>query len=456
MRPGALCLTLTPASLDEVFAADLSRVDAVEIRLDYLPDPRQSSAVRWDRLPVPVIATCRGKERGGKFAGSAEDEIAILAAAAGNGARFVDLDYRIARGVSGATVIASFHDFSQTPEDLQAVMKRVAAAEAGIAKIATQVNSWADNRRLLDLLSRDWGKPVIALGMGEIGQITRLVGPARGSLLTFAAAAAERQAAPGQLTVDEMLDVYKFRRIGAGTKLLGILGMPVGHSQSPVIHNRAFEVAGVDFAYAKLPAPSVEDFMANARGIGIHGCSVTIPHKVSIMPFLDRLEPAASKAGAVNTVTARDGRWVGDNTDVHGVRAALESVGFDPADKTVVILGRGGAAKAAVAALEGARSVALVTRDEMSRAGQRECDLLINATPVGMWPHVDVSPVEGPIRADVVFDMIYNPQSTKLLRSAASEGRTIVSGRVMFMAQAARQFEIWTGQPAPAEVFGSK
>jgi 3-dehydroquinate dehydratase/shikimate dehydrogenase len=366
----------------------------------------------------------------------------------------VDLDYRIARAIPGATVIASFHDFGRTPEDLPTLMGRVAAADAGIAKIATQVNAWADNRRLFDLMSRDWGKPAIVLGMGEIGQITRLAGPARGSFLTFAAAAADRSAAPGQITVDDMLDVYRFRRIGRSTRLLGILGMPVGHSQSPVIHNRAFESAGVDFAYAKFPAPDIRDFTDNARSIGIHGCSVTIPHKVSIMPLLDGLEPAASNAGAVNTVTTRNGRWIGDNTDVYGVRAALESAGFDPAGKRVVILGRGGAAKAAVAALDGAREVALLTRQEMPEAGRRDCDLMINATPVGMWPHIDATPVDGPLRAGVVFDMIYNPESTRLLRAAAAEGKGVISGKVMFMAQAARQFEIWTGQPAPAAVYG--
>ncbi|HEX4999791.1 MAG TPA: type I 3-dehydroquinate dehydratase, partial [Terriglobia bacterium] len=342
MRAGALCLTLTPSSVEEIFAADLSGVDAVEARLDYLKDPRDVSSVRWDALPVPVIATCRGRDRGGSFDGSAEEEIAILANAARNGAAYVDLDYRIARPVAGATVIASYHDFSGTPESLGTIMERVASAEAGVAKIATQVTSWTDNSRLLDLLRRDWKKPVIVLGMGDIGQVTRIAGPARGSFLTFAAPSVARAAAPGQPTVDEMLHVYRFRRIGASTKLLGILGMPVGHSQSPLIHNRAFEVAGVDFAYVKFPAPEIGDFMENARGIGIHGFSVTIPHKVAVTPFLDRLEPAASKVGAVNTVTLRDGLWVGDNTDVHGVRAALRTVGFDPAGKAIVILGRGG------------------------------------------------------------------------------------------------------------------
>jgi 3-dehydroquinate dehydratase/shikimate dehydrogenase len=334
------------------------------------------------------------------------------------------------------------------------VFEAVHAADAGVAKIATQVNSWADNARLLGLFEVRKAKPSIVLGMGDLGQITRIAGPSRGGFLTYAAAAAGREAAPGQMTVADILDVYRFLRIGPSTKLLGILGMPVGHSLSPAIHNRAFEIAGVDCAYGKFPAPNLEDFMANARRIGIHGFSVTIPHKIAVMPFLDRLTPEASAVGAVNTVSEREGAWIGDNTDVHGVRAALRSGGFDPAGKTVVILGRGGAAKAAVAALKDAREVSTYGRDRLVEAGARPCDLLINATPIGMFPNVEASPVEGAIRAGAVFDMIYNPKSTRLLRAAAEQGLVAISGEAMFMAQAARQFEIWTDRTAPPEVFG--
>ena len=217
--------------------------------------------------PVPVIATCRGKERGGLFNGSIEEEIEILEAAARNGARYVDIDYRYARPVPPAEVIASYHNFEETPADLVEIVDQAFASNAQIAKVATQVNRWADNRRLLDLLARPKPKPLIVAGMGDIGQITRIAGPSRGSFLSYAAST--RQAAPGQLTVTEMLDTYKFRRIQRSTKLLGILGMPVGHSLSPVLHNRAFDAANLDFAYVKLPAPDIKDFMENARAVGL-------------------------------------------------------------------------------------------------------------------------------------------------------------------------------------------
>jgi shikimate dehydrogenase len=253
--------------------------------------------------------------------------------------------------------------------------------------------------------------------------------------------------------VREMNEVYRFRKISRTTKLIGILGYPVGHSLSPNIHNAAFAALGLDFVYLKFPAPGVEDFFENARAIGIAGFSVTLPHKMAVLPFLDEITPEAREVGAVNTVAARDGKWIGDNTDVHGVRAALASAGFDPADKSVVILGAGGAAKAAVTAVKSAKKVTVLSRREVAGAAGCECDLLINATPVGMFPAVDASPVTGRIPASVVLDMVYNPPITRLLRSAQDQGKTVIQGTTMFLAQAARQFEIWTGQRAPSEIF---
>jgi len=190
--------------------------------------------------------------------------------------------------------------------------------------------------------------------------------------------------------------------------------------------------------------------------VGLSGFSVTIPHKIAMLPFMSRLTDAAGTVGAVNTVCDEDGKWVGDNTDVHGVNAALQSVGFNARGKRVVIMGKGGGAKAAAAAVRDASDVRILSRNEVPQAGSTACDLLINATPVGMYPRVDDSPVTGSIAAGVVFDMVYNPAATTLLRLAASQGKTTVPGTRMFFAQAARQFEIWTKQSAPREVYAGE
>jgi 3-dehydroquinate dehydratase / shikimate dehydrogenase len=452
--PYALCVSLTPRSLQEVFSSDLTGADCAEVRLDYLSDPRESVHARWDRLPVPVIATCRGKERGGEFAGSIEEETRILQHSVENGAKFVDIDYRFAKSFAGAQVIGSFHDFTGTPEDIGSILDSACAGPSNIAKVATMVNSWSDNRRLLSLTSQQLPKPVIVTGMGDMGQITRVVGPARGGFLTYAAST--NPSAPGQLSLYEMLNVYRFRRVGRTTKLIGILGNPLGHSLSPVIHNKAFAALGLDFVYLKFPARDVKDFFENARAIGIEGFSVTIPHKTAVIPFLSDLSPAAREAGAVNTVWWRDGKWFGDNTDVHGVRTALRSAFFDPAGKTVVILGNGGASKAAVVAVKEAKRVTVLSRMDVPNAANFPCDLLINATPIGMYPGESALPFKGPIPANVVFDMVYNPPITRLLRSARDQGKTTIQGTTMFLAQAARQFETWTGHHAPSEVFEEK
>jgi shikimate dehydrogenase len=188
----------------------------------------------------------------------------------------------------------------------------------------------------------------------------------------------------------------------------------------------------------------------------LSGFSVTIPHKIAMVPFMSGLTPDATAIGAVNTVSDDNDAWVGDNTDVHGVQMALQSVGFKAEGKKVVIMGKGGGARAAIAAVKGAAEVRVLPRAEVSAAGNTPCDLLINATPVGMFPKVEDSPVTGTIAADVVFDMVYNPATTTLLRSAASQGKTTVPGTRMFFAQAARQFEIWTKQPAPREVYAAE
>jgi 3-dehydroquinate dehydratase/shikimate dehydrogenase len=440
MRSGGLCVSLTPESLDDVFSADVSGADYVEVRLDYLKEPQQADNTRWDRFPIPVIATCRGIERGGFFQGSLTEEYRILDTAVRNGAKFVDIDYQHTRAFGSAKVIASYHNFDCTPPNLESVIEEACATGADIAKAATHVNRWADNRRLLEAMAKPWPKPVIVAGMGDIGQITRVAGPSRGSFLSYAAA--HRASAPGQIRLAEMLNDYKFRRVKKSTKLIGILGMPVGHSQSHILHNRAFEAGKLDFVYMKFPADDVDDFFTNARQCGIAGFSVTIPHKMAVLPFMARIAPEASDIGAVNTVSDSAEGWLGDNTDVHGVRAALKSAGFKPVGKTVVILGRGGGAKAVVAAVQGAKEVIVLSRSEIAGANELECDLLVNATPVGMYPNVDASPIEGSIRAEAVFDLVYNPAATKLLQSAASQGKTTIPGTTMLAAQAARQFEI--------------
>ena len=463
MLPGPLCVAVTPQRVADIFSTPIEGADCVEVRLDYLDDPGESVDVRWSQLPVPTIATCRGREQGGRFMGTVDEQLTLLHRAVQNGARYLDIDYRFAKEFEGAEVIGSYHDFDGTPDGLEELLEAVCRTPAAFAKVATMVRSWSDNRRLLALLDRQWSKPVIVVGMGEVGEMTRVVGPSRGSALTYASAG--QASAPGQRELNEIENTFRVREIGRQTKLIGIVGNPVAHSRSPQLHNRAFREAGLDFAYLRFRVEDVGDFFENAAQIGIAGFSVTIPHKVEAMRYLDGVSAEAAAVGAVNTVYRRNGRWMGDNTDVHGVRESLKDVRL--AGSRVVILGTGGAARAAVAALDEAGSITLLSGsrepgvlewsrhvevDRIENYARHDADLLINATPVGMSPQVDRTPLSEPIRADVVFDMVYNPPLTRLLREAEESGKRAIPGTTMFVAQAARQFEAWTGQAASTEV----
>ena len=459
MGLGPLCASLTPRSIEDVFSSDITGADCVEVRLDYLKNPADAASVRWDRLAVPVIATCRGKERGGLFPGTLDEEVHILQDAVRNGARFVDIDYRFLKPFPGAGVIASFHDFRETPGNIGSTLDAACKTGAELAKVATLVRTWEDNRRLLGLLDRKWSKPVIVVGMGETGQITRVLGPARGSTMTYASCG--DAAAPGQLSLPDMSELYRVRQIGRDTTVLGIIGKPLGHSLSPLVHNRAFQALGLDFVYLRFATDSLGDFFEHAAALGIRGFSVTLPYKTMVMKFLEMVTSDARAVGAVNTVYRKNEKWIGENTDVCGVDTALKTAGVDSRGKRVVILGAGGAARAAVAALSNAEQVVLLARRPESVTGfppgirvgriedlqQHSCDLLINCTPVGMAPESGATPVSGPLPGNYVFDMIYNPPVTRLLQLAQEQGKTAIGGMTMFLAQAARQFELWTGHP---------
>ena len=270
--------------------------------------------------------------------------------------------------------------------------------------------------------------------------------------------------------------------ISAHTRLLGLIGDPVGQSVSPAMHNAALQALGLDCVYLafRVTAPSLIQAVGGLRALDAGGFNVTIPHKVKILPLLDELAPEAAAIGAVNTIVNRDGRLVGYNTDAGGFRAALRKYDVDPAGMTAVLIGAGGAARAIAFALvsQKASLTILARRPEAALdlvlrlkagAGQVEAreltranleaalgrgDLVINATSVGMTPDSDRTPVPGDLlRAGMtVFDAVYHPQQTRLLREAETAGAAVIGGLEMLVAQAALSFELWTGQKAPLEI----
>jgi 3-dehydroquinate dehydratase/shikimate dehydrogenase len=372
-----------------------------------------------------------------------------------------------------ARLIVSYHNSQETPADIADIARRIEATGADIVKVAAVAKSLRDNLAMFRVL-RAARKPTIAVTMGEHGHVSRVLGPKFGAFLVFASLEAGREAAPGQVPVRDMLDLYHFRDIGPSTRVYGVIANPVAHSMSPAIHNAAFHHCGIDAVYLPFRVDDPADFIPAYKELPVEGYSVTIPHKEAVIPLLDEVQPLATRIGAVNTVVARGDRLCGSNTDWSAAVAAIESglpEGESLGGKTVLLLGAGGASRAIAFGLaERGCRVVLANRTheravrlaadvacesvDLADVASVPYDILVNGTSLGMHPRVDATPLDrGLLRpGSLVFDSVYNPLETRLLREAREAGCRTVDGLSMFVNQAAAQFELWTGVPAPRQV----
>lgn len=453
--------------------------ELVEWRIDYLRETVDLTRMLKER-PGPVIVTCRLPQDGGKWDGNEAERLGLLRQAIVAGADYVDLEEAAARSVQrwGDTKrLVSMHDFRKTPDDIEDIHARLAACDADVVKIATYARRPQDNLRVLEL-ARDAKIPTIGLCMGDIGLPTRLLANKFGSFLTYATFSSDREIAPGQISFRHMVDVYRFNNTSPKTEVYGVIGDPVAHSYSPLIHNASFASLDLDKIYIpfRIPEEDLEEFIAQAPRWGIKGLSVTIPHKEAVVPCATENEPAVEHCAAANTLIFEGDQVRSYNSDIPGAIGALEHALWPNGQtqwerQTVLLLGAGGAAKAlawAVTQRGGKVVVACRTpakaEDLVQRTGAKvvewdqrtsvACDVIINCTPIGMHPNVDASPIEKYSLKPgvVVFDTIYNPENTLLLKHARSQHCQTVSGMEMFVRQAARQFELFTGSSAPLEL----
>lgn len=368
-------------------------------------------------------------------------------------------------------IILSCHHPEETPADLDALLEAMAASGAGILKIAVHARCLADNLRIADLLERAQGRDLklCALAMGRAGLPTRILGSHWGSWMAFASLPDAESAAEGQLPADVMVDQYRVREIAHDTLLYGVLGKPLAQSLSPQIHNAAFAALGMNAVLLPLEAVSFDDFLNFHASIPLQGVAVTIPYKGEARALAHSLSVAAEQTGAVNTLMLKKNRWHGENTDVEGFLRPLKRRAH-PGRMRAVVLGAGGAARAAIYALrsEGA-DVCIVARDlgkardlggrfqaehaAWDRLESLHWDLLVNATPIGMVPETDRSPVPAAcLTGEWVYDLVYNPAETRLLKEAAQRGCKTIAGNEMFLGQACKQQCLWSGTPPPEEV----
>jgi len=483
LRLPKVCLAVSADTADEMLeiAEGMARDNPfVEFRLDYLKQPLAAMPKIRRFLEthqyVTAIGTCRRADNGGKFKGSLASQLDVLNKAQAAGCQIVDLELEsalkikpevLARLRKSAGVIVSFHDFRAT-RNLEATLEKMLKIPADFYKIVTTATTLSDNVTMMKFLQTHSDKhALIGVCMGEQGIISRVLSVRAGSVFTFGAVSAELKTAPGQVSARDLRSIYRIEQVDAATRVYGVAGDPIEHSLSPVIMNTALRRENVNGVYVALHAKTLKDLIHCVREIPLHGLSVTMPYKQAILEHLDNTDAHTAKIGACNTVVrGQEGKLFGFNTDIAGVVRPLEQrLTIEKAK--VLVLGAGGAARAAVFGLKergaeiwilnrtAAKAQKLARQAKvrvLKRADLRKTafDVIINATPVGMGNTRDCPLREDEIQAKVVFDMVYDPVETRLLQVARAKGIAVIPGVEMFVHQAARQFEIWTGKPAPA------
>jgi 3-dehydroquinate dehydratase/shikimate dehydrogenase len=461
MDAAKLCVTVTGQTMadlrtrrDEVAGADL-----VELRVDTVADPDAAAALAGRR--TPVIFTCRPTWEGGQFQGSEEERRRLLHEARQLGAEYVDVEWRadfaeLVESKGGRGVVLSMHDFDGVPANLAAQAAAMRATGAEVIKVAVTAGRLSDCLALRALGQASTG-PTALVAMGEAGVASRILAHRFRSCWTYAGDGI----APGQLPSSRLRDEFSFRRISDRTAVYGVVGRPVTHSLSPAMHNAAFREAQIDAVYLPLAAADFEDFLEFANQMPLAGASVTAPFKIEAFERADECDTMSQRTQAVNTLRRSGNKWLGANTDVAGFLEPLRAQ-VSVRGRRVTILGAGGAARAAAEALGAAGAAVTISARHRSRAEQiaaiadgvvgqwppvaHSWDILVNATPVGTSPAIDESPLpEGPLTGDLVYDLVYNPLDTRLLRAARAAGCRTLGGLDMLVAQARRQFEWWTG-----------
>ena len=440
----------------------------VELRLDYAHEVDVAGVL--DDRRCPVVVACRPSWEGGHFAGSEEERRRLLALALKLGAEYVDLEWRagfeeLISSDTAERIVLSSHNFDGVPDDLDTRARAMRATGAGVVKIAVQVETLSDLVTLREFSQRNRlaSDQQVVIGMGPAGIASRILPDQFGSAWTYAG----EGVAPGQVTLSRMLDEFHVRRLTSEPELYGVLGNPLVHSLSPIMHNAGFAEVGRDAVYLPFEARDVDDFETFAKAFQVRGASVTAPFKGAVMSKVSTADDLCRRVGALNTLRMESDGWHGRNTDVPGFLEPL-SGRADLSKCRAIVLGSGGAARGVVIALAGqGSSVTVCGRnpervkavaslvDAATSAVQPErgaWDLLVNTTPVGTYPDVAATPLGAAELDDapdgaIVYDLVYNPPVTRLMAAATAAGCTAIGGLDMLVAQAELQFAWWTGTP---------
>jgi 3-dehydroquinate dehydratase / shikimate dehydrogenase len=458
-----LCIPITAKSLKEAFEDIASAnpiADWIELRLDYLEGVQPAEvATLVQACQKPTIAVHRG-----------ENNLPWLQAAYEAGADLIDSEQSNHPFPPNKTLYSRHLDSTPSLSVLQTLYQEMKRHQPRLVKIVPTAHSFLDNVTILQFLHTIPPNQAIAFCMGEKGLPSRYYCTAYGSFCTFGSLSKEKQSAAGQPPAQHLKSVS----VNKQTSLCGVIGHPIAHSLSPAVHQAAYQENHLNYLFLpfNVKPEDLEEFLLFARQFPMKGIAVTIPHKETAIPFLDTTDPVARQIGAVNTIVNHKGKLEGFNTDIDGAIAPLLRR-TKLMEKKAVVLGSGGAARAFVYGLskEGAKVTVISRNPQKADSLALSCkpydaleesllqaDILINATPIGLFPHIQETPVPAALLHPrlIVFDSVYNPLETRLLQEAKHSGCHVIPGIEMFLNQALKQFGHLTGTAPPEEVMQTK
>ena len=473
-----ICLTLSSPTLElclEEIRMNRECIGMAELRLDLLDEDEAENAFRFPSMTdVPVILTLRRKCDGGRCTLSERLRRALLLKALDGDFAYVDIEEDVKKSdvedkarERGVKIIRSFHDFSGIPDDIYSRIYRL-AERGDVAKAAVTPHSISDLMTLFRVADELRDIEKIIVGMGDWGMPLRILYRKTGSMLTFASSG--KEVAPGQLSAERLSRLYRADKVDERTAIYGIIGNPVLHTSSPEIHNLGFQAINYNAIYLPFLVDNVRHFFSLAEYLKMRGFSVTVPFKTAVLMYLGNITREVKQIGACNTVVRVPGMWKGINTDYYGfLRPILKDIESGRIKNSIVI-GAGGASQAIVWALRNRGvKVTILNRtlshaqelatlnfcgyDTLQNASKYEgtVDLVVQTTSVGLYPDFDQNPVEGFhfTGKEIVYDIIYKPRMTKILKEAEKAGCTLHFGEEMLLEQGKLQFEAFTGYHYP-------
>ncbi|XWS42672.1 hypothetical protein CRYUN_Cryun16bG0034200 [Craigia yunnanensis] len=482
-----ICAPLMAQSVEQM-VKDMHQAKAegaqlVEIRLDYIKNfqPHQDIQIILKNKPLPVIIVYRPKWEGGQYEGDEHSRLEALHLATEMGADYIDFELKVASDLireqkmkndSATKFIVSCHINGMTPsdEELNNLAASMQATGADIIKMVSNVSDITEIARIFHLLSH-CQVPIIAYSVGERGLISQLLCPKFGGFLAYASI--DRNSFPGMPSLYSVSHTYKFDSLNSETKVFGLVSKPIGHSKGPLLHNPTFRHENFNGVYVPMFVDNLKEFFSIYSSHDFAGFSVGFPYKEAVVEFCDEVHPLAESIGAVNTIVRRpcDGKLIGYNTDCEAAIAAIEDAlkGTPISGKLFVLVGAGGAGRALAFGAKSRGAQIVIFDIDFERAKSLACAvsgearpfeelvnfqpvkgaILANATPLGMHPNTAQRiPVAEATLGDyeLVFDVVYTPRKTRLLKDAEAAGAIIVGGVEMFLRQAIGQFNLFTGR----------